>query len=386
MEDEQAPTDVRVTLERLYLQDGRKRELKEFYRETIEKFPDSALWRFREGRFYLYEIKDYRQAVIKLKKSWEMSQDQGLEDMASLDLYLESLFQSKQYNRLLSYASEYTNTPYAPVVYAQMAQTASKKGSNSTSLGYYKKALEKSGANDQLIMGILDNMSEMLGPQMVAKWCEGRLKEDPDSLPANLKMYNMTDEAGRYDQALNYINNFLKAITPESPLWIEYMTKKANTLAKAYLVSSNKEYLSAAIRVFEVILLQKPDDPGVLNDLAYLLADNDEQLDKAVDYARRACEKRPNDGNMLDTYAFVLYKMGEYQKAEESFQTAIQIIERNSQDVHWSIYRRLGMTKEELGKNDQALESYNNALRVAGNRILPKNKKELDESVLRVLR
>lgn len=386
MEDEQAPMEVRVTLESLYLQAGRNRELKDFYSETIKKFPDSVFWRLHEGRFYLYVIKDYNQAVIKLKKTWEMSQEQGVEDMAVLDMFLESLFKSKQYNRLLSFASKYTDTKYAPIVYAQMAQTASKKGRNSFSMGYYRTAIEKSGTNDQLIMGILDNMIEMLGPQVTVNWCNEKLKEDPDSLPANLTMYNIADKAGRFNQALEHIDRFLRAITPENPIWVDYMIKKAGTLSKAYIMTSNKQYLSAAIRVFERILLQKPDDPRILNDLAFLLADNNEQLEMAVEYARRACEQRPNEGGMLDTYAFTLYAMGEYQKAEESYQMAIEIFERNSQNIPWDVYQRLGMTQEKLNKNDQALTSYNNALRAAGEMISPKNKKELNESVQRVLR
>ena len=81
----------------------------------------------------------------------------------------------------------------------------------------------------------------------------------------------------------------------------------------------------SAIKVFEKILLKKPDDPGVLNDLAYLLADNNEQIDKAVEYAKRAHQALPNNGGFLDTYAYTLYKNSEYEKALSVFRELKQI-------------------------------------------------------------
>ena len=384
LKDEQAPSEAKLMLEKLYLQAGRKRELKEFYRKMIKKYPDNVFWRQREGRFYLYELKDYKQAENMLKGAWDMSQVQGLHDMMGLDLYLESLFQAKKYRKLVNYASRYLVPPYAPVAYAQMAQASFKTGSNALAVDNYRRALKECGDNDQLLMGILENMKETVGPIEVSKWCQEKLQEDPDSVSANLTMYNIAQKAGRFVKAIEYIDSFLGTIPPESSLWVEYMTKKAGTLSRAYVRTSNKKFLLSAISVFEKILDNKPDDPGVLNDLAYLLADNNEQLEKAVKYAKLAHEKVPNDGNILETYAYTLYKVGDYQKAEELFQMAIQIFERNSREIPWDLYWHLGMAQEKLEEKDQALESYKQALRTAGKRISPKNIKLLEESITRV--
>jgi Flp pilus assembly protein TadD len=149
--------------------------------------------------------------------------------------------------------------------------------------------------------------------------------------------------------------------------------------------TSDKQYLLEAIGEFEKILIHQPSNASVLNNLAYLLADNNEQIDKAVEYAQKAHEAKPNDGNNLDTYAYTLFKKGDSAKAEEMLQMSIQIFERNSQDIPWDVYRHLGMSQEDLGQIVEAATSYRQALKIAGNNISEADKKQLEESIERIL-
>ncbi len=90
LEDEQAPEKVRTLLEKLYLQAGRKRDLKEFYRQNLEKFPDNGLWYFRAGKFYMDE-REHRKADELLKKVMEISIEENKSVNQTLDIYLENL-------------------------------------------------------------------------------------------------------------------------------------------------------------------------------------------------------------------------------------------------------------------------------------------------------
>ena len=382
LKNQQAPPRVRVMLEQLYLQTGRKKDLEQFYDETTLKYPDNVNWHFRAGEFALRQ-KQYEKAEQLLSKAWEVSQDKG-GYMRALDKYLETLWRGEKYEELLKYASNYIDTKFAPIAYAQIAQTRFMMGSKATAMDYYRKAIEKCGTNNELIVGILQNMSNIVGPTEVAKWCSEKLKASPDSLAANLMMFKLTQQTGQYNNALRYIDKFLSLVDPESPVWIEQMFNKANTLTMAYMKTSDKRYLSTAVLEFEKILAKQPDNTSVLNNLAYFLADNDEQLDKAVECAKRAHEAAPNDASIMDTYAYALCKVGDYAKAEEMLQMATQIFERESMAVTWDVYKHLGMAQEGLGQKADAAASYRRALEVAGRGITKTNREELIKAIERV--
>jgi tetratricopeptide (TPR) repeat protein len=382
LKNQQAPPRVRTILEQLYLQAGRKTDLKQFYDETLQKYPDSGLWHFRAGKFAMQE-KQYEQAEQLLKRSWEISEEQG-GYIPALDKYLEVLWRGQKYKELLKYAAKYIDAKSAPIAYAQMAQARFMMGSKATAMDYYRKAIEKCGTDDGLIVGILQNMSNIIGPMEVVGWCNEKLQANPDSLAANLMMFNLSRQRGEYNKALGYIDKFLSLVDPDSPAWIEQMLHKANTLTMAYMKTSNKQYFSIAVTEFEKILAKQPDNTSVLNNLAYFLADNNEQLDKALEYAKRAHEAAPNDGNTMDTYAYTLCQVGDYAKAEEVLQMAIQIFERESAAVAWDVYEHLGMAQEGLGQKAAACESYQQALQVAGRRISKQNREELTKAIERV--
>lgn len=384
LKDERAPETVRTLLERLYLETGRKRDLKEFYRQNLEKFPDSGLWYFRAGKFYMDE-REYKKADELLKKSLEMSEEKNTAVSDTLDIYLENLFLGKKYQELLKQSAKYIDTPYASIAYAQMAQTYMKTGSRTKAVYYYRKAIEKVPPGKGITIGILENMLKTIGPAEVIKWCNETLRENPSSRPANLMLFDLNQRSGDYNKALEHVDILLTKTQPNGPVWSDYMMKKCNTLIMAYMKTSDKKYLIDGISEFEKILEFQPDNANVLNNLAYLLADNNEQIEKAVEYAKRAYEAKPNDGNNLDTYAYTLCKTGEYAKAEELLLMAIQIFERNSQDVIWDVYRHLGMAQEGLGKNAEAVASYRQALEIAGIKISEIDKEQLNKSIERLL-
>jgi TolA-binding protein len=86
----------------------------------------------------------------------------------------------------------------------------------------------------------------------------------------------------------------------------------------------------------------------------------------------------------MDTYAYTLCKVGDYAKAEEVLQMAIQIFERESAAVAWDIYKHLGMAQEGLGQKAAACESYRQTLQVGGRRISKQNREELTKAIERV--
>ncbi len=364
-------------LEKIYIGAGRTRELKDFYEQTIAKYPESSHWNFRAGIFALGQ-KDYGRATELLDKSWQQSDKQS-QNRSILDLYLESLFQGGEYALLLEKASRYTDGELAAIAYAQIAQTRMKMGSRSMAIDLYYKALEKCGVNQTLIDGVLKNMSQTVGSDQTEQWCIGK----PDSVSANLMMFKIAVGKNQYNKAIDYIDKCMELVGKQDPAWMTYSVDKSNVLISAYVKTSQKQYVSEAIAVLEVILEIQPNNTGVMNNLAYLLADNDMVGPKALEYARRSYEAGRN-ANQMDTYAYVLAKAGQYEEAEQMAQMAVQHHEMSGKGVPWDVYEHLGMAREGLGQKEGAIQSYETALERAGTNIAEKDKDRLNQAIDRL--
>lgn len=382
LKEGQAPLSVRTMLERLYRQTGRKSSLEAFYEENIEKFPENHLWYFQSGKFYL-EGKEYDQAEKLFEKAWQLSQKDG-GDANILNQYLETLRLGGKYQDLLSYALKYIDTPFAPIAYAQMAQTEMKLKNTPVAIEHYRKAIDKSASNPALLEDLLEKMSKTVGPDEVEKYCDQKLTANPDSLIANLTMFNHLQQTGQHNRALKHVDKLLEIVGPDDPSWFTYTDRRSDTLIMAYMKTSNEQYSSQAIKAFEDILVARPNNVNALNNLAYLLAETDSRLDKAAEYARRACQAAPNSAYNMDTYAYILCKTNEYEHAQRLLLAAIQLSERESMDVTWDIYKHLGMAQEGLGEYSKAVSSYKRALLLGGDTISKRNKKELTDLIKRV--
>ncbi|MGC9335779.1 MAG: tetratricopeptide repeat protein, partial [Anaerolineae bacterium] len=377
----QAPDRAREMLEDLLKRTDEK-ALWSFYEQTLEKFPEDTDWMMRAGLFAMQSGR-LETARELLKKAWDRC-PQEADDAAKLDLYLESLLQSGQYEALIAAARPYTEGPFAAVAYAQMAQAHKKMGSGVQALSLYHQALEHCGTDHRLMLGVLQNMSQVVGTAEVEKWCRARLQANPDALSPNLMMFILNRRAGEYNTALGYISACMRIVGPEDPMWTRLAIDKSNVLIQAYVKTSDKQYLLEGIATLEDILQVQPQNSTVLNNLAYLLADNNERLDEAVEYARQAMDLRPDDPVLMDTYAYTLVKAGRFEEAERMAQMAIHYHEMSKPDAPWDAYEHLGMAQEGLGKKADAKVAYERALHVGNDSLTQTDRQELEEAIQRV--
>ena len=115
-------------------------------------------------------------------------------------------------------------------------------------------------------------------------------------------------------------------------------------------------------------------------------------FDQSAMFIERALERTPKDApieyHVLDAAkddALLSLGKGRFEKAEELLKTSVQIFERNSRKIPWSVYDHLGMAQEQLDKKAEAAASYTRALSIAGNRISKIDKEKLTKSIERVL-
>jgi len=381
LKDPQAPDRVRLMLEDLLGRTDPK-ALWAFYQATLEKFPNNVEWMTRAG---LYAMRSGRMKEARelLEKAWTQCPQQP-EDAAKLDLYLESLLRSEQYDTLLATAQPYTDGPFATVAYAQMAQARMKMGSRVQALNLYRRALDRCGSDDKLMLGVLQNMSQVVGTEEVEKWCREKLAVNPDALSPNLMMFILNRNAAQYNTALGYITACMRIVGPDDPKWVRLAIDKSNTLIQAYVKTADRQYLLEGISTLEDILKLQPENSTVLNNLAYLLADNNERLDEAVTYAKKALDLRPDNPVLMDTYAYTLVKVGRFEEAERTAKMAIHYHEMSKPNAPWDAYKHLGMAQEGLGKKADAKAAYERALAVSEDQLTDKDKADLEQAIQRV--
>jgi tetratricopeptide (TPR) repeat protein len=370
----------RALLEQTYKYLGRTNDLVDFYKNTLKKMPDSVEWNRRAGEFALitgnteWAEQLYAKAWQNVDKQTEVAKD-------VFSGYLRSLLSRKKIDRLFEEAGKYVDGDFAPMAFIVMGEAKLTVGDKETAKEYCKKAIDKAGTNENLVVNILRAVYRMFGPEEVTGYCKERLEKNPDSLAANFSMFNVLKINGQYNEALDYIENCLRIAGNDEALNTEYSIQKALVLQVAYMRTSDKKYLEKAIGVYESLLAKMPNNTAVLNNLAYMLTDNNEKLEKALEYAERVYKLEPENVDYLDTYAYTLCKNGKYEKAGEIINSALQRFEGKEMFAPAEMYEHLGMIKEGLSAKDQAVEAYEQALKVGADQLSKETKERISNAI-----
>jgi len=109
-------------------------------------------------------------------------------------------------------------------------------------------------------------------------------------------------------------------------------------------------------KYMELAYRASPDNPFVLNNMAFYLATNTNDLTKALRYAQKA-EKITPLPYIQDTLGYILFRMGDYRKAEPHFRTAYAAHFRDPEFLY-----HMGMNEWKLGKNIPAADHLKKAL------------------------
>jgi len=85
------------------------------------------------------------------------------------------------------------------------------------------------------------------------------------------------------------------------------------------------ELIRRTAEELESFIGDEPDNPAWYNQYAWLAGNTEGDLDKALRYSRKSLELRPDAGGYYDTLAHVYFARGEYQKAVETQQKAVEL-------------------------------------------------------------
>lgn len=129
-----------------------------------------------------------------------------------------------------------------------------------------------------------------------------------------------------------------------------------STLALCY---DKQENFPRSIQLYKELLLEEPDNALMMNNLAYTLALQNTELTQALAYALKAVSLEPYNHSYLDTLGWIYYVTGEYEKAREKLEQALQI---NANEPE--IFEHLAAVYDKLGDIRKAREMADRAARL----------------------
>jgi len=402
-----APLEAMSLLEYIYMRLERKQALERFYEEILAKFPDSAQWLNRAGAFAV-KTGEFDRAEQLFKRAFlarrELHLDQGgINDKdvlysTAFDGYLNALigeagtpdtanWNPAKLNKVFEEYDKYKDEALAPIAYLRMAQAKMILGDKTAAVELCRAAVDMAGDDEMFASDVLLRMYLIVGGPEVSNYCSRKLETNPDSLAANITMFNLAKINRQYGKAIDYIDRCIRLAGQDSIRRVDYTLKKGDILILAYEESSDKNYLKTAIADYESLLAKMPNNTGVttvLNNLAYLLAENDERLSEALKYAERALDNKPNNPVVLDTYAYVLLKNGKISEADEYLAATLQHYGQDKTSIPADVYEHKGMIKEKLGAKSEALAAYKQALEAGGDRLSQKARQRIENAIRRI--
>jgi len=407
IDEADAQVETRILLEQIYKGLGRKESLKRFYDETLVKFPASVLWYVRAGEFALAND-EFDRAEQLYKKAYVLKQQeyvgqntenviQDVEYVAAFDGYLQALLvasggsnatnrtlRPEKLQQVIEEGLKHEHTSLAPLAFCRIGEAELKLGDRNSAIEYCRRAIDEVGTNEELNAEILQRMFVTFGDDEVSKYCEQKLKTNPNALAANFTMFNLARIKGEYNKAFDYISKCIELTGPDKQRVLDYITYRAELLTLAYERTSDNSYIKKAISDYESLLDKKPNNTHVLNNLAYMLAENQQRLPEALEYARRALEQMPDNPNFMDTYAYVLYKNGQTSKAAELLTAALQQYRQDATDAPVEVWEHLGIVMEKLVEKAKAVDAYSRALQAGADKLSPVVKERIKAAIERL--
>ena len=120
------------------------------------------------------------------------------------------------------------------------------------------------------------------------------------------------------------------------------------------LYHSNKQD-DLSDKSFDKSIAINPDDASVLNNYSYFLSERGMRLDDAEKMSQRSLALKTGEGTYLDTYGWILYKKGDYAKAKEYVQKAI---DQSGANTDGTLYDHLGNIQYKLNDKDSAVQNW----------------------------
>jgi len=357
--------------------------------KLIEEFPSENDFQLALAEFYIY-IKDndkakniYENILINSPKNG--TAEYGLfqlhfqnKDYESAEKYLKSALQSGDLSTtdqlgIIEYAySQYTNKlrsgenlhellDISIALYPDQFEYYAYKGDlypnteYNKKVKFYKKAVQIS-PKFQLFNVIYDIYFINHDYDSAIAWTNKTIEQyEYRPEPYLIKAYSHFN-LNQFEKTIEASQNGLEFIIDNNNGKIPYLSIIATS------ANSLKQY-NKSDQAFDDILKIDPQNIQALNNYSYYLSERSEKLDLAEKMILIVIEKEPNSSTYLDTYGWIKYKLGEFDKATDILQKAVDLTSKPSAEM----LEHLGDSYLKLNNKPEALKYWKLALSLINN-------------------
>ena len=322
----------------------------EIYKNAQKNIPDDPSIQLGLAEHYL-KLGDTQSYVAYVKKAIVNKDLDAENQLDILTAYAQSLpndsvLQAQGLPIIRQIVAQHPADPDVLEVYGEFLEKNNKRDS---AIIEFKRSLEIKPANFNVWARLLEEYQDREHADSLVKYSEKAIRLFPNQVVAHY--YNGIGHFYRkeYPAAAKAINRAIDMI-PEND---------KQRLADMYAVlgdiyHSNKQF-DLADQTYDKVLKLDPDNPTVLNNYSYYLSERGVKLDVAEKMSKRSLELRPKEGTFLDTYGWILYKKGDYAKAKEYVEKAIELAGINADGT---LYDHLGNIYYKLNDSNKALENW----------------------------
>ena len=351
---ELAPGESRyyIRLAEMYNNNDKADKAAEIYKKAEEMFPDDAGIQLSLSEYYRRkgDRELYKKYMQKVVRNNALGASEQLTVLAGFILSSEDSADRRVSLELAKEIAE--KNPDDARAIAGYGDMLGVTGYMTEAADQYKKSVEIDPSNYVVWKNLLSAYLQADMNDSVLKYSERALRVFPNQ--AQLHYLNGLAHSLKkdYQKAVNAIERAVDMMPEENKGDLAGMY---SMLADAYY--NMKDY-EASDEYFEKSLKLAPDNASTLNNYAYYLSERGVRLEDAEKMSKRSLELSPDLPTFLDTYGWILYKQGNYKKAKEYIEKAIQKEEQAASGTLWD---HLGDANYQLGNKDEALENWKKA-------------------------
>lgn len=360
-----------INLAEIYNNNNQTDKAAEVFKQAETLFPDDADIQLSLSRYYRSKRDD-----ANFKKYLEKAvTNNTLEAGTQLEILVEFVIAAKdstdrEFGLKMTevIASQNENDARAQAAYGDMLGFTGKL---IPAAEQYKKSVAIDPANYGVWKNLLSVYLQEQQADSIVKYSEKALRLFPNQAQLhflNALGYNYKKD---YTKAINAVNRAIDMIPEENKSELSDMY---GTLADIY--NNTKQY-ELSDENFDKALKLIPDNASTLNNYSYYLSERNTRLDEAEKMSKRSLELAPDQPTFLDTYGWIMYKKGNYKKAKEYIEKAINKEEAKASGTLWD---HLGDISYKLNEKDKALEYWQKAKGLGADN--PQLDKKIKESKL----
>ena len=352
------PLDLnyRVMFGNWLLQNGKKKEALQKYRDVLKEDPDNSLAKVSMMDYY-NNIGDKASVKTILR---ELLQSPKAAQTLKLELLRQVIASSQKDNNpdsteVLRLFSEALAVPQenADIYMLKAAYMSFLKLPKPDITRVYEQAIETEPDNSSARIALIQNIWDTHDYDKVIAICRPAIEYNPDEMIFYYFQGMAQFQKHDNNAALETFRKGVGQIKPDSDPSIvsDFYGIMGDILHEKGL---NKE----AFQAYDSCLQWKPDNVAALNNYAYYLSQANENLAKAEEMSYKTIKAEPNNSTFLDTYAWILFQQKRYEEAKIYIEQVI----RNDSTLSNEVNEHVGDIYAQTGDMAKAIEFWQKAI------------------------